>query len=131
MANTLNITNLTLSIDNEGTPSFSNGKYSYVIKMTGNYVSLKAGTLKVYMYNRKDGDELFELLNKSVTVNDNGTINVNVTKDSSQQSIGQFILKADFTASGSSQTKSVWSQVYTSSGLSGNENIAEPNINVE
>ena len=69
MANTLNITNLTLSIDSDGTPSFSNGKYSYTINMTGNYVSLKAGTLKIYMYDRRGGNEIFELLSKGVAVN--------------------------------------------------------------
>lgn len=132
MANTLNITNLTLSIDSNGTPSFSNGKYNYTINMTGNYVSLKAGTLKIYMYDSKDGNEIFELFNKSITVSNTGTdIDVkNLTKESTLQSIGQFILKAEFTASGS--TKSAWSGVMTlSTGLSGKTNGATPGVSLD
>jgi hypothetical protein len=129
MANTLNITNLTLSIDSNGTPSFSNGKYNYIIKMTGNYVSLKAGTLKIYMYDSKDGNEIFELLTKSVTASDTDTINVNINKESTRQSIDQFILKAEFTASGS--TKSAWSGVMVSSGLSGKTNEATPGVSLD
>lgn len=129
MANSLNITNLTLSIDSDGQPSFSNGKYNYIINMAGNYVSLKAGTLKIYMYDHENGNQIFELFNQTIQVSNTGTIDVNVEKESTLQSIGQFILKADFTVSGS--TKSAWSGIMQSSGLSGKTNEATPGVSVE
>jgi len=131
MANTLNITNLTLSIDSNGKPSFSSGKYNYTINMAGKYVSLKSGTLKIYMYDSHEGNEIFELFNQPITVSNTGTdIDVKVTKESTLQSIGQFILKAEFTASGS--TKSAWSGVMTlSTGLSGKTGEVLPGTSVE
>lgn len=135
MASTLNITNLTLSIDSDGQPSFSNGKYNYIINMAGNYVSLKAGRLKIYMYDHENGNQIFELFSEdNVKVSNTGTtIDVkNLTKESTLQSIGQFILKAEFTPTGASQPNSAWSHVMTlSTGLTGKTNEAIPGTSVD